>query len=1023
MNLVKYFVLAGIFLLIGTTQVELQAQIPPEVITQGRQILQEKGISEAEVQRRMLLRGYDVNNLDPARIPEYRKALQEVIAEIEAEKKAEKAVSPQQTQAPTPQVIKEVKKVEQIKQEDVDNIKEQIQENKEVAREEGSAEEKAAEGKSETLQKAGPEPNIYGHRIFSEGELSLYRAAEDVATPDNYVLSTGDVVLVSIFGRSQADFALKINEQGYVKSVNMPKIFLKGLKLKDARNLLRKRMSMNYSFLPNQFTATLVTARTVTLNIFGEVKQPGSYTISALNTGFNALLAAGGITPDGSVRKIKLIKGNGETKILDVYKYLSNPKVQFDYPIDDNDILYVPLSDIIVTINGAVRRPMKYELIEGEGLKDLINYAGGLRSNAYTELAQISRLVEEERVLIDIPLQRYLNSDAGFQLRDGDIITIKAVEGELKRFVEASGAVKYPGKYDFNEGMTLSDLVKKARFDEFTRRDLVFLFRQREDGTVFLRKLNLDSLKMSEFELQAKDRFVFYSVKQFMNETLEIGITGAVRNPVTITFDPENSVRIADLITYAGGLKPNAMGKAIVKRIDRSNKEKVNYLEVNVFKALADTSSNDNIFLQQGDMVTVFANEAFTKAYDVEITGEVRDPQTMRYDESLDLKTAILIAGGLKPNANNIAIIQRHPIDNSKEVSYIRINLNQVFSGEKVIDLRPKDVIRVYDKNVYMDEFQVSIIGEVKSPGKFQYDESLTIKDLIYMAGGLTLKAATNKVELYRLQIMKNEPTQILTMEITLDKKTQDEISVEEDIQLQPYDIIVVRPIPDFEYQEIVYVTGEVVYPGPYILDKNKNDQLTDVIRMAGGIEPGGFTSGATLIRKNGQKQGQIMINLERALKNRRSHENIVVMNGDVLYIPKLENTVSIRTIGTESYKVISESNLVNNTLQMAFQGKRSARWYINNYAGGFSESADRGSVRVIYPGGRINSTRTYFWFIHDYPTVVEGSTVAINLKPPEPPKEEKKKEEIDWNVFLRDTISIVTSVVTLLVLLNQLNK
>lgn len=1012
----------------------LQAQVPQEFqheLAEGRKMLREKGIPEAEVRKRMMERGYDINNLDPTRIPEYRKALQEVIAEIENEMKQaaqEKAQKEAQAEAEAKKQLNDAIKPDKPEQTtdtetQVDDIKEQVVENVIVSKKEGSEAEEAAENISEELQKVAPNTNIYGHQIFTEGQLSLYRAAEDIATPGDYVLSTGDEILVSIFGRSQADFRLVINKQGYVQPEAMPKIFLKGLPLKKARDLIRRRMRMRYSFLPEQFSATLITARTVTLNIFGEVIQPGSYTISALNTGFNALLAAGGITKNGSVRKIKLIKGDGEEKLLDVYKYLSNPKVQFDFPIDDKDILYVPLSQNIVTINGAVRRPMKYEMLDGETLKDLIEYAGGLQSDAYTELATISRLTGEERVIIDIPLAEYLESDADFTLRDGDIITIKAVEGKLKKYVEVDGYVEYPGKYDFTEGMTLADLITKARFKDLTRTDLAFLFRENEDKSVRLIKLNLDKLDESKFSLQLRDRLVFYSVRQFMNSIESISISGAVRNPVTIDFDLENEIKIADLITYAGGIKPNARNKAIVKRIDRSNKNRVEYLEVDVFKALADTSGAENIVLQQGDQVTIFSNEQFTEAENIQVLGEVRNPTEIRYDSTLSLKEAITLAGGLKKNANNIAIIRSHAEDNNKEVSYTRVNLNKVFSGELEVDLQPKDVIRIYDKNMYLEEFEVSVLGEVKKPGKFAFDESLSIQDLIYMAGGLTLQASTNKVDLYRLQIMENQPTQVLHKTITLEKVSQDAVQVLEDVVLQPYDILVVRPIPNFEYQKVVYVNGEVKYPGPYVIDNNEVTRMKEIIVRAGGLEADAFAAGATLIRRNGETQGKIIINMQDALKSNNNRENIVMLNGDVLFIPKLENTVSIRTTGTLSEEVLIDSVLVNNTIQMAYQGRKSAKWYIKNYAGGYADNADKSSTRVIYPGGRVNSTKTYFWFIRNYPTVVEGSTIVVDLEPPEPPEEKKEREKIDWEQFLRDTIATVTSVVTLLVLLNQLNK
>lgn len=1097
----------------GTTPTNLEAQIPSQKeISEGRKQLEQKGISEDEVESRMKQRGYDVNNLQPEKIPEYQSVLEEVIAELEAEKAAEQREKQEQKQreeaekAAERREEQEQKQREEAEKSQQDTAKQKPKENIEEKKEEKQEAPKQANAEQKT-----PKSDIYGHNLFSKELMSLYKADDEGTAPDSYVLGVNDEILISIFGRSQADFRLKINHGGYVQPSNMEKIFLNGLNLKQARELLRTRMARRYSFLPEQFTATLVSARTLTVSIFGEVKHQGSYNISALNTGFNALMAADGLTDQGSVREIKLIKGDGEEKVMDVYQYLTNPKVQFDFPIDDKDVIYVPMAQNIVEINGAVRRPMKYEVLDGETLKDLIEFSGGLRSNAYTELAQISRLAGENRILIDIPLEEYLKQDVDFTLRDGDKITIRQVEGELKKYVEINGYVDFPGQYDFEEGMSLAELIDKARYKDLTRTDLAFLFRENEDKTVKLIKLNPDAMDLDSFKLQERDKLVFYSIRHFMDEQKEIEISGAVRRPTSITFEPEDKVKLADLITYAGGIQPFANGQAMVTRIDRTNRQRVEYLEVDVFRALADTSGAENITLRQGDKVNVFSVEQFTETEEVEIRGEVKDPKALKYDESLDLREAILLAGGLtknasniaiirsrpldsnkevsyrnvdldrvlsgeerislqardvvniynkdtyleeyqisiagevrnpgefvydeslslndmihmagglKKNASNIAIIRSYPTDNNKEVSYQRIELDRVLSGDVELELKPKDKIRIYDKNVYMEDFQVSVMGEVREPGKFTFDESLTIKDLVYMAGGLTIKAATNRVDLYRLDIMENEPTQILHKSIELNRENNYDISSIDDVTLQPYDIVIVRPVSDFEFQEVVYINGQVKYPGPYVLDKNKNERLKDIVKRAGGMKRDAFPRGATLVRKSGDKDGNIIIDLRRAVKRGRSYDNIVVRNGDIVYIPKVENTVAIRTTGTLSRDVLADSTLEKHAIQLAFQGEKSAGWYIKNFAGGFKKDADRNSVRVVYPGGRIGSTKRILGIFRHYPTVVEGSTVLVDMKPPKPEKEKKEREDVDWESFARDTLALTTSILTLLVLVNRL--
>src|SRR5690606_31606890 len=149
---------------------------------------------------------------------------------------------------------------------------------------------------------------------------------------------------------------------------------LTGIPLERARTLLENRFRNRYTFSPEQFSVVLTTARTITVNIFGQVSQPGSYTISALNTAFNALVACNGPTANGSVRNIRLMKENNEVQIIDVYEFLTNPQIRFEYSLANNDMIYVPFSEKVVTIRGADTRPLMYELKSHAGLQALLQF-------------------------------------------------------------------------------------------------------------------------------------------------------------------------------------------------------------------------------------------------------------------------------------------------------------------------------------------------------------------------------------------------------------------------------------------------------------------------------------------------------------------------------------------------------------------------------------------------------------------------------------------------------------------------
>lgn len=951
--------------------------------------LADRDISESEVRQRLIKRGYNPDDIKPEELPKYQSALEEIIQEIESEKqtKSLEKTKKKVDAKPKPLVVKEPI----------------VSTEKPAAKVDITKPTKAPKGKSP----------IYGHHIFENKEITVFDKTNNSIASDNYIVSSGDEVRISIFGASQAEFQFIVNDKGEIDATNVGIIYLKGLKLSDARKLVRNRFSRKYRFLPEQFVMTISSIRAVTIEVFGEVGTPGTYTISANNSALNAIMAAGGITRNGTVRNIKLIKALGQTQIIDIYEYLADPTTSANFSIDDRDIIYVPLAQKIVQLEGAVRRPMKYELTENDTPESLINYAGGFVFNSNQELLNVTRQVENERKTLDV------NFKSRFAFKDNDVVKVKATSVQLESFVQISGEVKYSGKYAFRNGLTLADVLSQAELTPNTKKDAFFIFRNQQDGTVTLNKYNLNNINPKELILNNQDVITFYSIKEYVDKTKNITSSGAVRKPADFVFDPNNDIRLSDLIILSGGLLENANPKGIIKRKDPNNSQEIKYIEVNVFDAIANVKSDKDIILLEGDALVVYQNERYNQLGTVSIVGEVMNPESFQYNASLTLSDVLLLAGGLKEQANSTAMIKRVAADNSKEVSYLRVDLTKVLSGEKDVELTKGDEIRVYNKSQYLNEFNVQIYGEVSSPGTFTYDESLTLEDLIYMSGGLTLKAATNKVEIYRL-IVDETSVSKLFQEVEIERVAFDKIKVKGKVELEPYDIIIVRPIADFELQEIVYVSGQVMYPGPYILT-DKNVRLKDLIKRSGGLKYDAFPAGATLVRKSGEKQGNIFINLDKALNGFNNRENIVLRSGDLLHIPKKENVISIYTNATKANASFTGLKTNGEKIQISYQGQKSAKWYINQFAGGLDKEADRYTIRVIEPNGRIKATKRYLGFIYNYPLVVEGSSIYLDYKKPKP--EKQKRESINWTQAITDSMAIITSAVTIVVLALQLKK
>ncbi|MEL6393885.1 MAG: SLBB domain-containing protein, partial [Bacteroidota bacterium] len=390
----------------GFTSLVAQNPIPPEV----RSELSARNIDETELRSRLITRGIDIDNIAPEDLPALQLEIEAVIAEMEAESRASEPAVVVDTMPPA----------------EVQNIQTP-----------GTSVE-GQEGFSRTVT---DEPQIYGHIIFNDGSLIVQSGGDDVRPPDSYRLGSGDVLVISIFGRSQADLQFTIGSDGYIRPDRMPRIYLKGIALSEARTLLQRRFGQYYVFGPGEFAVTVSESRSITVNVFGELFQSGSYTLSALNTAFNALVAAGGPTDLGSVRQIKLIRAGEEVKMLDVYTFLSDPTYAEDFGLQQNDVVFVPPAENIVTIGGAIRRPGRYELLPDEGLEDLIQFAGGITAGGLEGRARVIRLDDGRKKVLDFRGSEFNT------LIDGDSIEILSVEEPAKNFVAVDGEVDLPGQY------------------------------------------------------------------------------------------------------------------------------------------------------------------------------------------------------------------------------------------------------------------------------------------------------------------------------------------------------------------------------------------------------------------------------------------------------------------------------------------------------------------------------------------------------------------------------------------------
>ncbi|MDA9781655.1 SLBB domain-containing protein [Schleiferiaceae bacterium] len=842
---------------------------------------------------------------------------------------------------------------------------------------------------------------VFGKHIFTNGSLSLYEVSKDYIPNDSYILGPGDVVTVSIFGKSQADLQFTIKPDGFIEPTNLPKIYLKGISLGQAREAVRSRLQNFYRFDKGQFALTLTTARTLTIQITGAVAQPGTYTLSAYNTAFNALIAAGGPSKLGTVRNIQVING-GKVKELDVYEYLFNPQKQSDYYLQNNDILYVPFIGDLVEVKGSVKQVGVFEMKEKETFSDLLDYTGGYLNDALRDEIQLVRKNKEGSFV-----KEYSGAElAKLTFEDGDKVIIATQTSDKKDYVEVNGWVDYPGIYGIRDYASIKQVLQKVGIREETRMDVAYLTRTLVDGTRRLIQFSPEAQLASEDSLALvllpEDQITVFNISDFVDKAT-VAIEGAVRQPGTFALD--ESANVAFLIDLAKGLKQDA--KLDLAYLFRENPDGTTEIEtLNLEEILSGASSFE---LRDKDVLRVLSEKAFIDASTVSIVGAVRNPIELTVDSAVTVKALIDLANGLKKDARtDKAYIFRTYPDGSQEI--LTLDLAAEIAVEDPMPLMDKDQVRILSERTYYDGAVLSISGEVRNRLEMPYDSTITLDEVLTLAGGLTFAGDSSKVIVYRIAFNGKDIGKV--KELTLDSRMSGAFTFE------PFDAIVVRKKPGFEFQEYVNIGGEVAYPGRYAI--RDGEKVGELIRKAGGLTKEAFPQAASFTR---QGKGKVFISIDRILRAGNTYNNIQLLPGDDLFIPSKDMTVEIRLPNTEAAEYAAFSDEYRReSVHVAYIAGKSARWYVKNMVGGYGENAKRSKTNVVYANGTV---KDYKWFkpFYRYPKVKPGSTVVVGAKPV---KEEKDKRDrfnsdFDWQEFSGNLLSQISAVFTVVVLANQL--
>ena len=856
-----------------------------------------QGVDPDELERRLQARGVNTTALTMSDIPRIQPIVEEEIAKMKAEQSSTKDAIESGSLSGTAMSSKGGEQKESsIQTTTVELASDANTVTKTKTNDGGPVQVKVDASTENTM--------VFGKHIFANGSLSLYEVSKDYIPNDSYILGPGDVVTVSIFGKSQADLQFTIKSDGFIEPANLPKIYLKGISLGQAREVVRRRLQNFYQFEKGQFALTLTTSRTLTIQITGAVAQPGSYTLSAYNTAFNALIAAGGPNKLGTIRNIQVING-GRSKTLDVYEYLFNPSKQKDYYLQNNDIIYVPFIGDLIEIEGSVKQVGVYEMQAKETFTDLLKYSGGYLNDALEGEIQLVRKNADGSFV------KEYNGDAlsSLTFEDGDKVIVATQTSDRKDYVEVGGLVDYPGVYGIKDYPTLKTLLEKVGLRDETRLDVGYLTRLRSDGTTQLESFSLTAVLAGEIDM---------------------------------TLQAEDVIKILDSRNY----------------VDRST---------------------------------------------VSISGEVRNPGSYTIDENVTIPALIDLSDGLTQEAKQDAayIFRTYP---NGETEVIAVSLD-----DAEFSFQDKDQLRILSERTFYDGAVISISGEVKIPLEIPFDQDISLREVVELAGGLTFAGDSTQLVVYRMAFEGLNIGELQEIPLNLSR--------DGDFIFSPFDALVVRRKFGFEFQEFVSIKGEVAYPGRYAL--REGETVKDLIRKAGGLTSEAFPQAATFSR---QGKGRIFISIEKILRSGGSYENIEMLPGDQIIIPTKDMTVEIRLANTEAANYGDfAADYARESVNVAYVAGKSARWYVKNMVGGFGDDAKRTDVNVVYANG---SVKDFKWYRvkYRYPKVKAGSTVVVGQRPEKKKEErEKRQSDFDWQEFSGTLLSQVTAVLSIYVLATQI--
>jgi protein involved in polysaccharide export with SLBB domain len=802
---------------------------------------------------------------------------------------------------------------------------------------------------------------------------------------EGYELSPGDKVHLRVWGELQLTFELVVSDDQYLEIPDVPgRVYVGSLTLADVADRLRRHLATAYATffdLDNPAASAafvdvaLSDVREIRFLVQGEVGTPGSYSLHpSLGNLIYALARAGGVKESGSLRNIRIRRADATAEV-DFYEFLMQGTVaDRQLRIRNGDVIFVPLKRKEVTIQGEVRRPGIYTLREtgsgpAEDLETLLEFAGGVLPSASTDRLLILRTeMNVGRRTLTINLDTERQAKRRVLLQDQDVIKLVSTNALRRDFVSLKGTgVLVPGEYQFLPGMRISTLLSSAGGlmpEAYLER--AELRRMGADMRTAYVQVNLrmaaENHPDHNIPVQPLDELIVYTRRDIEGLDGSVTLRGHVRSggPVPLSV----GMKLSDLLFARAGLqdqdfmRDTYLARADLIRIVPGTTRR-QLITFDLGKILKGDPAEDRI-LQADDEVVVYDRKDIlgTDRF-VTLSGHFKTQGRHNLLQGMRLVDLLRGTGGYDdPDFRRQAYLPRGEVwrtverDNRLVRELHRFDLGALLMGDAAlnIELQSGDEVVLYAARDFAEAQTVELTGAVNKPGSYELAANMTIGDLIIRGGGLKELADPVTADLFRVAVGANGGVTLESLQVQLEDAT---------FALRNRDRILVRTRAGYQPSRVVQVTGQVQFPGPYTLDAG--GRIADVVRMAGGLLDGAFLDGAAL-RRGGAEGSRIVFDLERALAEARSTDNLLLENGDTLDVPRRSNTIT----------VIDE---VLRPITIAFAEGQGVKYYLQA-AGGLTAGANPDAVAVLLPSGRYAPKR----FLRG-PEIVPGSTIVVPPK------------------------------------------